>query len=49
MIDIKNGNCYKIIPELKDKSINLIITDPPYQFQKSVGGGLFTKEKDITS
>ncbi len=45
MIDIKNGDCYKIIPEIKDKSINLIVTDPPYQFQKSIGGGLFSKEK----
>jgi len=26
------GDCYKLIKEIPDKSIDLIITDPPYQF-----------------
>lgn len=32
---IYNENCYDFIPKLKDKSIDLVITDPPYWHKKS--------------
>ena len=41
---IQLGDCYKLIKQIPDKSIDLIITDPPYEWQK--GGemtGLFKK------
>lgn len=41
---IYNEDCYKAIKDLPDKCIDLIITDPPYEWQK--GGemtGLFRK------
>lgn len=41
---IQLGNCYELIKNIPDKSVDLIITDPPYEWQK--GGemtGLFRK------
>ena len=41
---IYNEDCYEAIKNIPDKSIDLIITDPPYEWQK--GGemtGLFRK------
>ena len=41
---IQLGDCYEIINDIPDKSIDLIITDPPYEWQR--GGkntGLFRK------
>lgn len=35
-VDMKQGDCFKLIKELEDSSIDMIITDPPYfidQFQ----------------
>ena len=26
------GDCYKLIKEVPDKSVDLIVTDPPYDF-----------------
>jgi DNA modification methylase len=44
---IYNEDCYKAIKELPDKSIDLIITDPPYELETERGGGFFriTNEK----
>ena len=36
-----HGDCYDIIPTLKDKSIDLVITDSPYKLGSCVGGGLY--------
>ena len=41
---IYNEDCYKAIKDIPDKSVDLIVTDPPYEWQK--GGemtGLFAK------
>ncbi len=39
---IVNGDCYKKIKEIPDKSIDLIITDPPYEIQGlNTGTGFF--------
>ena len=32
MIDLRFGDSYKLIKEIPDKSIDLIIIDPPYEF-----------------
>ena len=36
-----HGDCYSFIPTIPDKSIDLVITDPPYDFGGIKGGGLY--------
>lgn len=38
--NITLGDCYKVIKEIPDNSIDLVIIDPPYLFQKG-GLGIF--------
>ena len=35
------GDSYKLIKELPDKSVDLIVTDPPYEYTTGIGGGCF--------
>lgn len=42
---LNNGDCYKIIPNLQDGSIDLVITDPPYSLGNCYGGGLYKPVK----
>lgn len=42
--DIYNEDCYKAIKDIPDKSIDLIVTDPPYMF--STGGKMTGIFKD---
>lgn len=39
------GDAYKLIKQVPDKSIDLIVTDPPYQFRSGSGGGAFGTKK----
>ena len=32
MIDLRLGDCLEILKDIPDKSIDLVIIDPPYQF-----------------
>lgn len=32
MIDLRHGDCYKLIKDIPDKSIDLVIIDPPYEY-----------------
>ena len=32
------GDCYELIKEMPDKSVDLIYTDPPYEIQSGGGG-----------
>ena len=41
--DLRHGDCYEIIPTLPDNSIDLCITDPPFNFQNHGGGSLYKK------
>lgn len=38
---IQLGNCYELIKNIPDKSIDLIIIDPPYEYTTGVGAGCF--------
>lgn len=38
-----HGDCYEQIKNLKDNSIDLIVTDPPYNFSGKEGGSLYKK------
>ena len=42
---IECGDCYKLIKEIPDKSIDLIYTDIPYDFVDNGGGGAFGEKK----
>lgn len=44
MIDIKNINCLEGLKDMEDNSVDLIITDPPYEFvtKKPRGGGFMS-------
>lgn len=39
------ADAYKAIKDIPDKSIDLIITDPPYEINAGGGGGCFGKER----
>ena len=42
------GDCYELIKEVKDKSVDLIITDPPYEFGTGgVGTGIFKYRESL--
>lgn len=32
MIDLRQGDCLEILKEIKDKSVDLVVIDPPYEF-----------------
>ena len=38
-------DAYKAIKELPDKSVDLIVTDPPYQIQHLAGGGMLDEKR----
>lgn len=38
---IRQGDCMELMKRIPDKSIDLIVTDPPYEIVTS-GGGLYT-------
>ena len=42
---IQLGDCYELIKKIPDKSIDLIIIDPPYDINANGSGGAFGKEK----
>ena len=42
-----NDDCLKILKSIKDKSIDLIVTDPPYEITGTKGGGSINKVKHM--
>ena len=40
---IEQGDCLNLLKQLPDKSIDLVVTDPPYVIDNK-GGGLYTQE-----
>ena len=45
IINLINGDCLKILPELKEKSINLVIADLPYGKTKNKWDKIIPFEK----
>ena len=37
---IKLGDAYELIKQVPDKSVDLIVTDPPYEYDQLSGGGI---------
>ena len=38
-MDLRLGDCLEVIKNIPDKSIDLVVTDPPYEFDGTGGGG----------
>lgn len=48
MIDLRKGDCLEILKEIPDKSIDLVVIDPPYEKKGNgyyCGGGAFGTTK----
>lgn len=41
------GDCYELIKQLPDKSVDLIYTDIPYDFEANGGAGALEKSIEI--
>jgi DNA modification methylase len=39
------GNCYELIKQLPDKSVDLVVTDPPYEINHLIGGGMLNEKR----
>ena len=39
MIDLRCGDCLELMKDIPDKSIDLIVTDPPYLIENTKAGG----------
>lgn len=42
MISLYNDDCLKILKDMPDRSVDLVVTDPPYEVS-SDGGGIYNK------
>ena len=46
MSKLINGNAIEIMKTLKDKSIDLVVTDPPYKLNKTSGSKTSSSKSD---
>lgn len=44
IIDLRLGDCAEILKTIPDKSVDLVVTDPPYKMETS-GGGIIKKRE----
>ena len=44
-MELLNGNCLELMKNIPDKSVELVVTDPPYEFHSGNGGGAFGRDK----
>lgn len=45
MIDIKKADCMDLMSTMGERSVDLIVTDPPYLFDSLTGGGISQKRE----
>lgn len=43
MINLMQGDCFERMKEIPSSSVDMILTDPPYELSKSKGGGMMGK------
>ena len=43
---LKQGDCLEILKKLPDDSVDLVITDPPYEFAGQGGGAFGSKQRE---
>lgn len=46
MIDLRHGDCLELMKDIPDKSIDLIVIDPPYELETQRGGGFFRNSNE---
>lgn len=44
MIELMQGDCLERMKEIESGSVDMILTDPPYELSKSKGGGMMGKQ-----
>lgn len=47
MIDLRCGDCLELMKDIPDGSIDLVLTDPPYDVSVTGGGGTINKVKKL--
>lgn len=47
MIEIQNGDCVKLMKDLKDNSVDFVLTDIPYDEVNRESGGLRELDKGL--
>lgn len=47
IMDLRNGNCFDLLKELKDDSIDLIITSPPYNMNLRIRNGKYCSRQIV--
>ena len=45
---IEHGDCLELMKDIPDKSIDLIVTDPPYDVHAGKGGGCFGNRQSFS-
>lgn len=43
------GDCLELLKDIPDNSIDLVVTDPPYEIDSSQGGGLFKQKNGVAT
>lgn len=44
-MELFNGDCLELMKNIPDKSVDLVVTDPPYEFHSGGEGGAFGRDK----
>ena len=47
MVDLRQGDCLELMKDIPDKTIDLIVTDPPYNVSATNRGGTINKVKKL--
>ena len=47
MVDLRQGDCLELMKDIPDKTIDLIVTDPPYNVSATNDGGTINKVKKL--
>ena len=45
MIELYNGECLTYLKQMKDKCVDLVVIDPPYEIDQGKSGGVFGADK----
>ena len=46
MVDLRNADCLDVLKDIPDKSIDLVVIDPPYELETQRGGGFFRESNE---
>ena len=46
MVDLRLGDCLELMKDIPDKSVDLVVIDPPYELETQRGGGFFRESNE---